>query len=801
LQFRLILEELKSLRVLSNRQKDKIQELKKERESLVMEILKETALLLILLLQFLYLLLSLFDSHFRSTQMLEEELDHLKREYTYLLQSCMQIPLSDQFCIDSVQVKLHGGDMHKTRVLKLLDEARNSDPTLPTLESIISLGNYVDAYGFRHSFEDEGLALHYICTLLQEHYKDKSMEEQMHRVAWRQHLKKCNNQLQNNKETQKLVRAGIPNELRTEVWTLLIDQQTADIKLKYGKYYFQNLCNSKATESERLYYTSHQKQVTLDLLRTMPNNVHFTSPNCKGILQLEQVLRAYCLHNPSIGYCQGMNFIAATAMLVLGAEETFWFLVALTERYFNSSYFDQTLTGAQADQEVLKQLLVTRLPRLSAHFESFDIDLATLTLNWFIAIYFDAVPFQTMIRIWDCFLLEGPKVLFRFAVGLLAMYEDELLQRTDTISVMKVLKASVRLTFDYQELFNASTLLVSVQIKFCIYFVYILFKFISAHISLNVYLQFDCRILSLAVVSKGTVFVSLLSSTIVSLRSNISSHLYNAFESTTNELELFNLPIGAAPISDMIIVDDTLWLALACKIVVLNASTLTTVKNIYIASSINGTNMAMFEKIRCFTASPFGVWTVTVNSTVIQLWKDSDCLLLYDISYDHLHRLPSLSERSDKIEQLWVGTNDGHVFIYSACKSNNSNGQAAVDGQFKYPAGKRLLPTFSYDNSGMSSVSCYIPTANETEIDEQNSVAEFSHHRRRAQKFSATRQCNTRQFLGNNTFKMFFSNSPLALFSPSLLPHQESNDSAVSVFFPEENNDAARYRSFSCMFY
>ncbi|VDM37434.1 unnamed protein product [Toxocara canis] len=59
-----------------------------------------------------------------------------------------------------------------------------------------------------------------------------------------------------------------------------------------------------------------------------------------------------------------------------------------------------------------------------------------------------------MIRIWDCFLLEGPKVLFRFAVALLSIHESEVLQRTDTISVMKVLKASVRLTYDYEGLFN-----------------------------------------------------------------------------------------------------------------------------------------------------------------------------------------------------------------------------------------------------------------------------------------------------------------------------------------------------------
>uniref|UniRef100_A0A158QB00 Rab-GAP TBC domain-containing protein n=1 Tax=Enterobius vermicularis TaxID=51028 RepID=A0A158QB00_ENTVE len=356
---------------------------------------------------------------YRKFSNLEREHEQLKREYTYLLQSCIQIPLSDQFCVDAVQVKLSGGNVHKTRVLKLLDEARLVDPTLPTLESIVTLGNYVDAYGFRHNFDNEGIALHYICTLLQAHYKQKSLDYSTNLATWNNYLQKCKNRIQNNKETQRLVRAGIPNEVRRDVWKLLINQQVYDLKDRYGKYYYQNLCNNKGTKAENLYYTKHQKQITLDLLRTMPNNVHFTSPNCKGILQLEQVLRAYCLHNPTIGYCQGMNFIAATAMLLLGAEETFWFLVALTERYFDKSYFDQTLTGAQADQEVLKKLLGIRLPRLSAHLDAFDIDLTTMTLNWFIALYFDAVPFQVNF-LFSClnnhvFFQNFLFVLFRFS--------------------------------------------------------------------------------------------------------------------------------------------------------------------------------------------------------------------------------------------------------------------------------------------------------------------------------------------------------------------------------------------------
>lgn len=31
------------------------------------------------------------------------------------------------------------------------------------------------------------------------------------------------------------------------------------------------------------YSDAHQKQINLDLLRTMPNNVHFMSANSKGV--------------------------------------------------------------------------------------------------------------------------------------------------------------------------------------------------------------------------------------------------------------------------------------------------------------------------------------------------------------------------------------------------------------------------------------------------------------------------------------------------------------------------------------
>ena len=45
-------------------------------------------------------------------------------------------------------------------------------------------------------------------------------------------------------------------------------------------------------------------------------------------------------------------------------------------------------------QEVLKELLEEYCPEIANHLASLDIELASITLNWFIALFFDAVPFS-----------------------------------------------------------------------------------------------------------------------------------------------------------------------------------------------------------------------------------------------------------------------------------------------------------------------------------------------------------------------------------------------------------------------
>lgn len=148
-----------------------------------------------------------------------------------------------------------------------------------------------------------------------------------------------------------------------------------------------------------------------------------------------------------------MNFIVAVALLLLDSEDAFWLLVAITECHL-TDYYDSHLMGAQVDQYVLKDLLEQKAPDISQHFEKHEVEITSLTFNWFMAIFIESVPFESLLRIWDCFLLEGAKVLFRLALAILIHNRENILIRTDTISMIKQIKESTKSCIDIDSLFK-----------------------------------------------------------------------------------------------------------------------------------------------------------------------------------------------------------------------------------------------------------------------------------------------------------------------------------------------------------
>ena len=79
------------------------------------------------------------------------------------------------------------------------------------------------------------------------------------------------------------------------------------------------------------------------------------------------MLVAFSWYDPNVGYCQGLNRLAAIALLFLEEEDSFWCLVAIVQHLLPQDYYSRTLLGSQTDQRVLKELLQLRAGKLSQH--------------------------------------------------------------------------------------------------------------------------------------------------------------------------------------------------------------------------------------------------------------------------------------------------------------------------------------------------------------------------------------------------------------------------------------------------
>ncbi|XP_015415975.1 PREDICTED: TBC1 domain family member 2A isoform X3 [Myotis davidii] len=331
---------------------------------------------------------------------------------------------------------------------QLIQEALQWEASEASADSVeLSPISEYDEYGFQTvpNYEVEDLKLLAKIQALEVHshhlLAHKAMERPL-RERWA-----ALGELAPSMELKQLLRMGVSREHRPRVWRWLIHRRVQHLQAP-GRY--QELLSQSQTCKHPA-----ARQIELDLNRTFTNNKHFTCPTSGFPDKLRRVLLAFSWQNPSIGYCQGLNRLAAIALLVLGEEESaFWCLVAVVETIMPADYYSKTLTASQVDQRVLQDLLSEKLPRLMAHLGQLRVDLSFITFNWFLVVFADSLISNILFQVWDAFLYEGTKVVFRYALAIFKYTEEEILRLQNSLEIYQYLRFFTKTIFNSRKLMS-----------------------------------------------------------------------------------------------------------------------------------------------------------------------------------------------------------------------------------------------------------------------------------------------------------------------------------------------------------
>ncbi len=228
----------------------------------------------------------------------------------------------------------------------------------------------------------------------------------------------------------KLIRVGLPNRLRGEMWELT--SGSIYLRFENPSLFADTLEAYKGQESLAI------DEIEKDLNRSLPEYAGFQSE--EGIGRLRRVLTAYSWVNTDVGYCQAMNIVVAALLIYMSESQAFFLLSTLCDRLV-PGYYSTTMYGTLLDQKVFESLVEKTMPIIWEHLVRSDVQLSVVSLPWFLSLYINSMPLVFAFRVLDVFFVEGPKVLFQVGLAILRINGEELLDAGDDGSFISVLKA------------------------------------------------------------------------------------------------------------------------------------------------------------------------------------------------------------------------------------------------------------------------------------------------------------------------------------------------------------------------
>ena len=258
-----------------------------------------------------------------------------------------------------------------------------------------------------------------------------------------------------------LYKIGIPDYLRSKIWTLLIGN-TCGITLDLYKSFFnliqnidfEELIKNKNLEEylETIEEDEENKfiinQILTDILEIKDTFISGIEKPYKILWKVYRIVRIFFLMRPDISY--NKSLINFSFIFILVCEDEF----ISFRNIFNLICSNNTLQYYLKNENYISirvqffdVLLKSEIPKVREHFKNLDISTELFLVSWFENIFSFTFDFNLLKRIYDVYILNGEYILFLVGLTVIKIQENDLL----SLTIGEVFKNLNKLPSKYKE--------------------------------------------------------------------------------------------------------------------------------------------------------------------------------------------------------------------------------------------------------------------------------------------------------------------------------------------------------------
>ena len=183
------------------------------------------------------------------------------------------------------------------------------------------------------------------------------------------------------------------------------------------------LANDLKNKDEQ--FSNVADQINKDINRTFYTE-KFKKGNGKEMLN--NILTAIAFIRPEIGYCQGMNFIVGALINFIDDEEKcFWIFLYFIDNIELKMIYLQKTPDYLIKLYQLNYFIKEYFPKLLPHLKINQISPDIFFSKWILTIFSNFLSFETLYNVWDLFIIDKWKAIFKFSIIIVYYMKDQLM--------------------------------------------------------------------------------------------------------------------------------------------------------------------------------------------------------------------------------------------------------------------------------------------------------------------------------------------------------------------------------------